>query len=73
MVMKLYALADGPPSLAVRQALAHLEIPYEKINVDFLAGDHLTEKYAQVSSLMKSNSFLFIVNTVSTYKRPVTV
>ncbi|XP_077297646.1 glutathione S-transferase 1-like [Arctopsyche grandis] len=45
--MKLYSVSDGPPSLAVRQALQFLNIPFELINVDFGAGDHMTDEYAQ--------------------------
>lgn len=46
--MKLYSVSDGPPSLAVQQALKFLNIPYELINVDFGAGEHMTEQYALV-------------------------
>ncbi|XP_060802045.1 glutathione S-transferase 1-1 [Amyelois transitella] len=46
MVLKLYAVADGPPSLSVRQALAKLGVPFELVNVDFNAGDHMTPQYA---------------------------
>nr|AWX68896.1 glutathione S-transferase unclassified 1 [Heortia vitessoides] len=46
MVLKLYAVSDGPPSLSVRQALTHLDIPFELISVDFGAGDHMTPEYA---------------------------
>ncbi|CAG9787347.1 unnamed protein product [Diatraea saccharalis] len=46
MVLKLYAVSDGPPSLAVRQALAQLQIPFELISVDYGAGEHMTPQYA---------------------------
>ncbi|XP_013137799.1 PREDICTED: glutathione S-transferase 1-1 [Papilio polytes] len=46
MVMKLYAVSDGPPSLSVRQALAKLELPFELVNVDFGKGEHMTTEYA---------------------------
>ncbi|XP_028026158.1 glutathione S-transferase 1-1 [Bombyx mandarina] len=46
MVLKLYAVSDGPPSLSVRQALVALEVPFELINVDFGAGEHMTSDYA---------------------------
>nr|QGZ00476.1 glutathione S-transferase [Glyphodes pyloalis] len=46
MVLKLYGVSDGPPSLSVRQALTHLEIPFELVNVDYGAGDHMTPEYA---------------------------
>lgn len=48
--MKLFSVSDGPPSLAVRQCLKALEVDYELINVDFGAGDHMTEEYAKVSA-----------------------
>ncbi|XP_037948319.1 glutathione S-transferase 1-1 isoform X2 [Teleopsis dalmanni] len=47
--MKLYAVSDGPPSLAVRMTLAALEIPYELINVDYIASEHMTEEYAKLN------------------------
>ncbi|KAJ0177684.1 hypothetical protein K1T71_006557 [Dendrolimus kikuchii] len=46
MVIKLYAVSDGPPSMSVRQALAHLDIPFELINVDYGKGEHMTPEYA---------------------------
>ncbi|XP_072929344.1 glutathione S-transferase 1-1 [Epargyreus clarus] len=46
MVLKLYAVSDGPPSLSVRQALAQLEIPFQLIPVDYGKGEHMTEEYA---------------------------
>lgn len=46
MVLKLYVVSDGPPSLSVRQALALLEIPFQQIEVDFCKGEHMTEEYA---------------------------
>ncbi|XP_063827577.1 glutathione S-transferase 1-1 [Ostrinia nubilalis] len=46
MVLKLYGVSDGPPSLSVRQALTHLQIPFELVSVDFGAGDHMTPEYA---------------------------
>nr|WGO51748.1 glutathione S-transferase unclassified 1 [Ectropis grisescens] len=49
MVLKLYAVSDGPPSLAVRQTLAALDVPFELINVDFGKGDHMTEEYAKMN------------------------
>lgn len=44
--MKLYAVSDGPPSLAVRMVLAELRIPHDLVNVDFIAGEHMTDAYA---------------------------
>ncbi|XP_012161947.1 uncharacterized protein LOC101461418 isoform X2 [Ceratitis capitata] len=49
MTMKLYAVSDGPPSLAVRMVLHSLNIPYELVNIDFIAGEHLTEEYAKMN------------------------
>nr|QLI62203.1 glutathione S-transferase 7 [Streltzoviella insularis] len=46
MVLKLYVVSDGPPSLSVRQALAQLEIPFQQIDVNYGAGEHMTEEYA---------------------------
>lgn len=48
--MKLYAVSDGPPSLAVRMTLAALNVPYELKSVNFNAGEHLTDEYAKVCS-----------------------
>ncbi|KAB0800299.1 hypothetical protein PPYR_06039 [Photinus pyralis] len=47
MPLKLYAVSDGPPSLAVRMALKYLNINYELINVDFCKGEHLTDEYGK--------------------------
>lgn len=47
--MKIYAVSDGPPSLAVRMALKALEIPHEHIPVDFGKGEHMTEEYAKMN------------------------
>lgn len=47
--MKLYAVSDGPPSLAVRMVLAELKIPCDLHNVDFIAGEHMTAAYGQLN------------------------
>lgn len=47
--MKLYAVSDGPPSLACRMTLKYLKIPFELVEVNFNVGEHLTEDYAKVS------------------------
>lgn len=47
--MKLYAVADGPPSLACRMTFKHLNIPFELVDVNFNVGAHLTEDYAKVN------------------------
>ncbi|XP_023943781.1 glutathione S-transferase 1-1 [Bicyclus anynana] len=49
MVLKLYGVSDGPPSISVRQALTVLEIPFELINVDYGAGEHMTAEYAKMN------------------------
>lgn len=48
--MKLYAVSDGPPSLAVRMAIKALNIPCEEVNVDYIASEHMTESYAKVNN-----------------------
>lgn len=53
--MKLYAVNDGPPSLACRMAFEHLHIPFELVEVNFNVGEHLTESYAKVCR----NTFAF--------------
>lgn len=58
MVLKLYSVSDGPPSLSVRQTLTQLQVPFELVNVDFGAGDHMTEEYAQVR-IVSYNTYLF--------------
>lgn len=47
--MKLYAVSDGPPSLACRMVLKALKVPFELVNVNYNIGEHLTEAYAKVS------------------------
>ncbi|CAB3235417.1 unnamed protein product [Arctia plantaginis] len=49
MVLKLYSLADGPPSLSCRQTLAALDIPFELVDVNFYSGEHMTEEYAKLN------------------------
>lgn len=49
--MKLYAVSDGPPSLAVRMALKALDIPFELVDVDFIAMEHMTDDYAKVKKV----------------------
>lgn len=48
MVLKLYAVSDGPPTLAVRQLLKALNLDYQLIDVNFGLGEHMTEEYAKV-------------------------
>ncbi|KAK5649210.1 hypothetical protein RI129_000239 [Pyrocoelia pectoralis] len=47
MTLKLYAVSDGPPSLAVRMVLKYLKIDYELINIDYGSGEHLKEEYGK--------------------------
>ncbi|KAH8344065.1 hypothetical protein KR084_003868 [Drosophila pseudotakahashii] len=47
--MKLYAVSDGPPSLAVRMTLKALDIQYQLINVDFCALEHRSEDYSKMN------------------------
>ncbi|XP_075976006.1 GST-containing FLYWCH zinc-finger protein [Anticarsia gemmatalis] len=49
MVLKLYAVADGPPSLACRQVLAALNVLFELVDVNFNNGDHMTDEYAKLN------------------------
>ncbi|VVC90672.1 unnamed protein product [Leptidea sinapis] len=49
MVLKLYAVSDGPSSLSVRQALKVLDIPFDLTNVDYGAGEHMTPEYAMMN------------------------
>uniref|UniRef100_A0A182S902 glutathione transferase n=1 Tax=Anopheles maculatus TaxID=74869 RepID=A0A182S902_9DIPT len=51
--MKLYAVSDGPPSLAVRMAFEALNIPYEHISVDYGKAEHLTEDYKKMNPQME--------------------
>lgn len=49
MVMKLYSVSDGPPSLAVRMALKYLQVDFQLVDVDFGAGQHMTDEYAKMN------------------------
>ncbi|XP_069357527.1 glutathione S-transferase 1-1 isoform X2 [Maniola hyperantus] len=49
MVLKLYGVSEGPPTISVRQALTTLEIPFELINVDFGQGEHMTAEFAKMN------------------------
>lgn len=53
MPLTLYAVSDGPPSLAVRQALKYLNLEYNHINVDFGLGEHMTDDFEKVSKSIK--------------------
>lgn len=69
MVLKLYAVSDGPPSLSVRQALTFLEIPFELINVDYGAGEHMTPEYAQVETKISNFQSLNLINNSVNFNR----
>ncbi|PSN56364.1 hypothetical protein C0J52_03755 [Blattella germanica] len=45
--LKLYSVSDSPPTLAVRLALKALNIEHSLVNIDFAAGEHLTDDYAK--------------------------
>ncbi|KAK4880932.1 hypothetical protein RN001_004251 [Aquatica leii] len=47
MSLTLYAVSDGPPSLAVRMALKALNLDYNHISVDYGKGEHLTDEYGE--------------------------
>lgn len=47
--MKLYGVCDGPPTLAVKLALAALKKPYELIMVDYCKMEHMTPEYAKMN------------------------
>lgn len=48
MPLTLYAVSDGPPSLAVRQCLKYLEVDFKHVNVDFGIGEHMTDDFEKV-------------------------
>ncbi|XP_031636614.1 glutathione S-transferase 1-1 [Contarinia nasturtii] len=47
--MKLYAVSDGPPSLACRMVLKALNISFELVPVNFNIGEHLTDEYFKLN------------------------
>lgn len=65
--MKLYAVADGPPSLACRMTLKALNIPFELIEVNYNAGEHLTEEYAKVRTVaaLSADICLYVTHSMS--------
>lgn len=63
--MKLYAVSDGPPSLAVRMTLKALEIQYQLVNVDFCALEHRTEDYAKVRDKVFQVKMQFLIERFS--------
>lgn len=56
MPLTLYAVSDGPPSLAVRMALKALDLDFNHVNVDFGLGEHMTEDYAKVCVVLFSEN-----------------
>lgn len=57
MPLTLYAVSDGPPSLAVRQCLKTLGLDFNHINVDFGLGEHMTDDFEKVILVKISNCF----------------
>lgn len=49
MVLTLYAVSDGPPSLAVRQCLKALNLEYKLVPIDFNKGEHLQPWYEKLN------------------------
>ncbi|KAF5298681.1 hypothetical protein FQR65_LT09661 [Abscondita terminalis] len=47
MSLTLYAVSDGPPSLAVRMALKFLNLDYNLVSIDYGKGEHLTDEYGE--------------------------
>uniref|UniRef100_A0A1B6EAU5 GST N-terminal domain-containing protein n=1 Tax=Clastoptera arizonana TaxID=38151 RepID=A0A1B6EAU5_9HEMI len=47
MVLTLYSVSDGPPSLAVRMGLKLFNLNYNLVEVDFASGEHLKQDYAK--------------------------
>ncbi|KAG5885598.1 hypothetical protein JTB14_024779 [Gonioctena quinquepunctata] len=47
MPLTLYSVSDGPPSLAVRQALEYLGLEHNLVNVDFGLGEHMTDEFSK--------------------------
>ena len=62
MSLTLYAVSDGPPSLAVRQGLKALGLEHTLINVDFGLGEHMTDDYAKVSQYISLNVIRFAIS-----------
>lgn len=58
--MKLYALDDGPPSLAVCMVLKALDLEWENIPVEYNRGEHLGDEYAKVRPI---NGVFFLLIT----------
>ncbi|XP_019769483.2 glutathione S-transferase 1 [Dendroctonus ponderosae] len=47
MPLKFYSTLASPPSLAVRQCLAYLDIQYELEDLDYSSGTHMSEEFAK--------------------------
>ncbi|CAH1968451.1 unnamed protein product [Acanthoscelides obtectus] len=47
MALTLYGVSDGPPTMAVMQALAYLDLKYKFVTINYAIGEHMTEEYAQ--------------------------
>lgn len=57
MPLTLYAVSDGPPSLAVRMGLKALGLDYKHISVDFGLGEHMTDEFAQVRKAVHEDTW----------------
>ena len=47
-MIKLHALVDGPPSIAVRMLLEYLKVQYEFVKLDYFEGDLFSDNYYKV-------------------------
>nr|CAH7760426.1 unnamed protein product [Callosobruchus chinensis] len=47
MTLTLYGVSDGPPTIAVLQALEYLELEFKFVTINYAIGEHRTEEYAQ--------------------------
>nr|AHC08059.1 delta glutathione S-transferase [Locusta migratoria] len=45
--LKLYSVSDSPPSTAVKMALEALALEYTNVEVDFAAGEHLSDDFSK--------------------------
>jgi glutathione S-transferase len=49
MGIKLYSVSDSPPTLAVRMGLKYLGIEYELVQIDYGAGEQVSDAFREVS------------------------
>jgi len=57
MGIKLYSVSDSPPTLAVRMALKYLSIDYELINIDYAAGEQISEAFREVCKILEFSRY----------------